>query len=71
MIEPTEADIGRGVIYRCAPEFKAEPGVITSLGREQPDRPDLRTVFVRYATQHPTAGGQGTNAGDLEWEFPR
>lgn len=67
MINPTEADIGRGVIYRCAPAFEAEPGVITSLGREADD-PRLRTIFVRYATQHPTAPGQGTYAGDLEWE---
>lgn len=70
MIEPTETDVGRGVIYRAAPAFVAEPGVITSLGAPTID-PRRRTIFVRYATQHPTAGGQGTNAEDLEWEFPQ
>lgn len=69
MIQPTESDIGRGVIYRAAPAFEAEPGVITSLGRETPE-PGRRTIFVRYANQHPTAPGQGTYADDLEWEFP-
>lgn len=69
MIDPTEADIGRGVIYRAAPQFEAEPGVITSLGHPTSD-PSRRTIFVRYATQHPTAGGQATTADDLEWEFP-
>lgn len=64
MIKPTEADIGRGVIYRGGhPNAEAEPGVITSFNE--------RVVFVRYATQHPSAAGQATDPQDLTWEFGR
>ena len=61
MIEPTESDIGRGVVYRGHhPGAEAEFGVITSVGAD--------CVFVRYATQHPAANGQATDQRDLEWE---
>lgn len=70
MIHAVAADVGRGVIYRSAPQFDPEPGVITSLGAETED-PSRRTIFVRYATQHPTAAGQATTAEDLEWEHER
>lgn len=61
MIEPTEADIGRGVIYRAG-DGRSETGVITSMNRD--------FVFVRYSSQHPTAGGQATERSHLEWETP-
>ena len=61
VITPTQADIGRGVVYRGHPPgAEAEPGVITSVGAD--------CVFVRYATQHPAASGQATDPRDLEWE---
>lgn len=59
-IQPTEADIGRKVIYRSAPEFLPEEGVITSIGR-------IGNVFVRYGAG---ATSQSTDAGDLDWCFP-
>jgi hypothetical protein len=67
MIKPTQDDIGRGVIYRTAPAFEAEVGMITSLGPECKD-PRRRTIFVRYILSG--WGAQATNAEDLEWEFP-
>ena len=58
MIEPTEADIGRAVVYtgNRYPGGKLEDGVITSF--------NTNTVFVRYrGDQH----AKGTNRQDLEW----
>ena len=60
MIEPTEKDIGRAVVYDPGyPEAELQDGVITSYNEH--------TVFVRYANQHPGANGQGTNREDLHW----
>lgn len=56
-IEPTEADIGRKVIYRSAPDYKPEEGVITSIGR-------VRNVFVRYGSGSTSAS---TSIEDLDW----
>lgn len=58
MIEPTEADIGRTVIYtgNRYPGGKAELGVITSFNE--------RTVFVRYGADR---ASKGTDPADLEW----
>jgi len=56
---PTEADIGRGVVYTPYSGAQAEDGVITSLNDE--------FVFVRYKGQHPGAGGQATRRQDLRW----
>lgn len=59
MIAPTPKDIGRAVIYTDG-QGRTERGVVTSYS------PEL--VFVRYETQHPTAGGVATSPRDLEWE---
>lgn len=56
-IYPTEADIGRKVVYRSAPDYKAEEGVITSIGR-------IGNVFVRYGSGSTSAS---TDCGDLDW----
>lgn len=59
MIEPTQEDVGRGVIYtgNRYPGGKSESGVITSFNDH--------TVFVRYgADRH----SKGTSRTDLEWE---
>jgi hypothetical protein len=61
MIEPTEHDIGRAVVYtgRRYPGGALEEGVITSFN-------DYR-VFVRYgADKHSKA----TSRADLEWVRP-
>jgi hypothetical protein len=58
MIEPTETDIGRVVVYigYRYPGGKLEEGVITSFNRY--------TVFVRYGADK---GSKGTARADLEW----
>lgn len=56
---PTEADIGRGVIYTPYPGAKTEDGAITSVTDDY--------VFVRYQDQHPSAGGKATRYKDLQW----
>lgn len=58
VINPTEKDIGRTVIYSSYPDQK-EWGAITSFNN--------RCVFVRYEKQHPTANGQATSREDLDW----
>lgn len=60
-IKPTPADIGRKVVYRSAPGFEPEEGVITSLGR-------IGNVFVRYGAGSTSAS---TDASDLDWVFPK
>ena len=60
MIHPCEQDVGRGVIYRTAPAFEAEFGIITSFNDH--------CVWVRYG-KGPTS--QATDRSDLEWEFPK
>lgn len=56
MIEPTEKDIGRKVVYRAAPFMAPEEGVITSINNE--------FVFVRYGSNTTSAA---TRRKDLEW----
>jgi hypothetical protein len=61
MIEPTQADIGRKVVYtgNRYPGGKLEYGVITGF--------TPYTVFVRYGAD-PAA--KGTSRLDLEWDKP-
>ena len=59
MIEPTQADIGRSVVYTGNYGGPIEEGIITSFNET--------TVFVRYRTQHPGANGQATSREDLNW----
>ena len=58
MIEPTEADIGRKVVYtgNRYPGGKLEEGVVTSF--------NSRSVFVRYGAD---VGSKATSRQDLEW----
>lgn len=58
MIEPTEADIGRGVVYtgNRYPDGKLEDGEITSFNEH--------SVFVRYRGDRHS---KGTAREDLEW----
>jgi hypothetical protein len=62
MIEPTEADIGRAVLYTGNRYVggKTERGVITGLNHW--------TVFVRYGSD---AQAMATSREDLEWENMR
>lgn len=59
MIEPTKDDIGRKVIYRTAPNFEPEEGVISSISEHY--------VFVRYGR---SITGTATKREDLEWMDP-
>lgn len=61
MIEPTETDIGRKVIYtgNRYPGGKPEEGVITSFNSVG--------VFVRYGAE---GGSKNTSREDLEWTAP-
>ena len=56
MIKPTEADIGRKVIYKDRSGSKVEEGTITSFNDH--------CVFVRYGNGSTSAG---TDRKDLEW----
>jgi hypothetical protein len=64
VIEPTEADIGRAVVYRARPDAAPEDGVLTSWNE--------RGVFVRYTTG-PCASPQplSTPFHRLAWDGPR
>lgn len=62
MINPTQKDIGRGVVYTGNFGGPREDGVITSFNDH--------CVFVRYEKQHPSAHGQSTRREDLEWLYP-
>lgn len=55
-IKVTDADIGRAVIYRAAPNFEPEQGVITSFNDKY--------VFVRYGSG---LRGVATDPDDLDW----
>jgi hypothetical protein len=59
MINPTEDDIGRKVVYtgNRFPGGRLEPGVITGF--------TPHTVFVRYGTD---TSSKGTQREDLEWD---
>jgi len=59
-ITPQESDIGRAVVYRAAPDYKPEQGIITSIGR-------IGNVFVRYGLGSTSAS---TDIGDLDWVSP-
>lgn len=58
MIEPTEEDIGRKVVYtgNRYPGGELEEGVITSFNHAN--------VFVRYGAKN---NSEATNRLDLEW----
>ena len=60
-IKATEADVGRAVVYRSAPDYRPEQGVITSIGR-------IGNVFVRYGLGTTSAS---TDMDDLDWVTPR
>lgn len=55
-----ETDIGRKVVYRSAPQYAPEEGVITSIGR-------IGNVFVRYGAG---CTSQSTDMSDLDWMVP-
>jgi hypothetical protein len=62
MIEPTEADIGRRVVYSDhsgLPSDWRDHGVITRITHG--------FVFVRYGRE---LGAKATHREDLEWESP-
>lgn len=59
MIEPTEADIGREVIYQGGHPDDKDDGVITSF--------NTVNVFVRYRSKN---NSQATNPRDLSWAHP-
>lgn len=59
-IQATEKDIGRAVVYRAAPEYLPEQGIITSIGR-------IGNVFVRYGLGGTSAS---TDMRDLDWVSP-
>lgn len=56
MIDPTERDIGRKVIYTGNYGGSLEEGVITSFNNSY--------VFVRYGTKYTS---EATSRSDLEW----
>jgi len=58
VIEPTETDIGRKVVYtgNSYPGGKREEGVITSFNQD--------SIFVRYGGD---VGSKATDRRDLEW----
>lgn len=55
-IKPTLGDIGRQVVYRAAPDYKAEEGVITFV--------NAVFVFVQYGIG---ATSKATSRHDLDW----
>ena len=57
-INPTQRDVGRNVVYRTAPNYEAEEGVITSFNDQ--------CVFVRYGS---AANSQATSREALDWLF--
>ena len=59
MIEPTEKDIGRVVLYQGIRADDKDRGVITSFNRN--------FVFVRYGSK---THSEATNPRDLSWEHP-
>jgi hypothetical protein len=61
MINPTQTDVGRGVIYQGGHPDDRDTGIISSFND--------RVVFVRYRGKH--GGAQATRREDLTWEFPR
>ena len=60
MIDPTQDDIGRKVIYTGNYGGPLEEGVITSFNDAY--------VFVRYGAKY---GSEATSRSDLEWCHPK
>jgi hypothetical protein len=60
MIEPTQSDIGRNVIYRVHCNAKAEEGVITRFNEKY--------VFVRFVKEEKSAVAM---RDQLEWKDAR
>lgn len=60
MIEPTEKDIGRVVLYQGGHPDDKDRGVITSFNDH--------CVFVRYGGKQTS---QATDRRDLSWEHPK
>lgn len=59
-IQPSHKDVGRRVIYRAAPGYEPEPGVITSVW-------DVNNAFVQFK---PGCTSQRCSTCDLDWENP-
>ena len=55
-INPDRLDIGRKVVYRTAPDYEAEEGVITSF--------NVLLVMVRYGSN---VNSKATSREDLDW----
>ena len=55
-INPTSADIARQVVYRTAPDYEAEEGIITYYNDH--------CVFVRYGN---AVNSKATSRCDLDW----
>ena len=55
-IKPTDADVGRAVVYRTAPQYLPEQGVITSFNDKY--------VFVRYGAK---INSEATDPSDLDF----
>jgi len=61
MIDPTDADLGRSVVYQAGhPGAELEDGIITSFNDT--------AVFVRYRGD---LHSKGTSREDLRWAFGR
>ena len=59
-ITPTPSCIGGRVVYRTAPDYKAEEGVITSYNDA--------CIFVRYGND---VNSKATSRRDLDWTYER
>lgn len=57
MIAPTQADIGRAVVYHPWPDLPREEGIVTGF--------NAAWVFVRYGNSK--IGSKATAPCDLEW----
>lgn len=57
-INPIETDIGRKVVYRAAPLYEPEEGILSSLSKVD------NAVFVRYGN---AVSGTATFTSDLDW----
>ena len=54
----TESDIGKGVVYKTAPDYEPQQGYITSFNKSY--------IFVAFGTR--TMGrGEACDPSDLEW----
>lgn len=62
MINPSEADLGRKVVYRSRPDADPEEGVLSSLAKRGGEI-DHRFAFVRFRGP----SGELTPTDKLEW----